>query len=113
MLPYIKLEYDEGIQVKKQFLSSQMLLLNLAKRIGSYRRVRKQELLKKTFLKRALRKNINHFNFVISELPLPKIEKTRIRFEREFKPENLAELKKRKTIEQELEDIQEKLKKLS
>ena len=44
---YIKIDYGEAVSAKKEILSSEINLLNIAKHIENYKQLRKKELLNK------------------------------------------------------------------
>jgi hypothetical protein len=107
---YLKLEYDESLESKRDILSSEMFLLNIIKIIKRYDSLREEEL----ELKNQLYKNIKEFNTLL--------KKARVSFPFLKLPENLKredirtdsrEIKKGKYADEDLESqlrqIQEKL----
>ena len=62
---HVRIDYEEALDAKKQLLSSEMNVLNIAKKIKAYRVLRKKELAAKTRLRTALvslRTKINLIN---------------------------------------------------
>lgn len=110
---YLKLEYDESIESKKDILSSEMLLLNLIKSIKSYHSIRLEELK----IKAGIYKAVKELNLTIkktkSSFPFLKIPE-------KAKRENLG---KKEVIQQrgktdnsldlELQEIQKRLASIS
>jgi hypothetical protein len=103
MLPYIQIGYKEAIEAKKQILSSEINILNITKKISSYKKIRKSEIIKKTKLKRAIKHNIAIINSLSREMP--EVESSRTA----PKKENKLEINKKKSIENELAEIRRKL----
>lgn len=109
-LPYVQLSSEEARLARKNILSSQINILNLVKKINSYKKQRKLELAKKTSLKRAIKHNIAEINKLVREMPDIKGEEDKyIKTSKESTKEKI----KKKTIESELQDIQEKLARLN
>ena len=109
-LPYVRLSSEEAITAKKDILSSQVNILNLIKKISSYKKQRKSELAKKTSLRRAVKHEIAEINKLLREMPDIREEGDKhIKISRE----STKEKTKKKTIESELRDIQEKLARLN
>ena len=105
-LPYIRIEYGESINSRKQILSSQMNILKLINKLNEYKRLRTSELSKKTRLKTIVRKSMLKVTTLINELPHPEGQKL-IKHEKSiFKT---AEKKKKASIESELAEIRNKL----
>jgi len=106
MLPYIKVENDEGKEAKKLLLSSEINFLNLAKKMQNWKKLRRYELSKKAKLKAELKSCSSKINIIEKELPeaegVPIIHLT--------KPKQEKKINK---IEQELSDIREKLRRIS
>ena len=105
-LPYIQLTQEEAKFGKMNTLSIQINILNLVKRLSSYKKLRKQEIAKKVSLKHSLKRNIANINKLVRELP--SIEGDTRNKEKLEKTEVIKET----SIESELKDIQEKLDRL-
>ncbi len=104
---YIKFDYQEALEAKKQLLSSEFNLLQTAKRVRNYKILRKRELITKNKLKTALRNlrakiNALQSTFPQEEMPRP-LKKTVAK----------AKKKQEQNIQEQLQDIQEKLARLS
>jgi len=103
---HIKLESDEAIHSKRDILSAEINLLNIAKKIEDYRNLRKKELLRKITLKTKIKETIEEMKKLKEQLPRTKIPK----IEEEFVSlEKTSKLK----LEDELKEIKEKLARLS
>ncbi len=101
---HVKFERDEALAGKKEFLYSQIALLELLKKLKDYRNSRKQELI----LKYRLRRELNSAKTKIVEIGehLPKETEEDIRMSRKSK---IKEHEERKGIEAQLQEIREKL----
>jgi hypothetical protein len=108
MLPFIRLDYEESIYAKKNILNSEIDILNLANRLNSWRKLRKFELLKKTKLRTSVKSSLTKINLILAEMPqlegVPRLQM--------HTKEIMPEKKKLSSIEQELENIREKLARL-
>jgi len=106
MLPYIKVENDEGKEAKKLLLSSEINFLNLAKKIQNWKKLRGYEFSKKTKLKAELKGCSSKINIIEKEMPeaegIPKLHLVKT-----------TQVKKRDKIEEELSEIKEKLRRIS
>lgn len=104
-IPYVKLEYREAVDAKKELLSSQADILKTLKLIQNYKNLRKKELIKKSKIRlklAQLKKDMNKFSII-----LPETQETR---EFEIKErEVIGEISKNKSIDAELKEIQRKL----
>lgn len=109
-IPYVQLEYREGVAAKKEILGAEMSLLRLVKSLVSYKAMRKLELQKKVALKTSIKALSAKMDSLVSDLPevenLPKIKQ-------ELKISASPEFRKKKTIDAELEQIKEQLDRLS
>mgnify|MGYP001601905833 FL=1 len=110
---YIKFEYDESLESKKNLLSSEMSLLNIMKIISRYNTLRLEELK----LKLEMYKTIKDLNASMKKtrdsFPFLKIPE-RAKRQEIVKRENVGETEIRKKIfdedlESQLKSIQEKL----
>jgi len=103
---YVKLEYGEAVQTKKNLLSSEINLLMINRSIRDYKSLRLKELK----LKNSLNTRIKSFlvNLKKIETTLPKVKIKKIQEE----IEEVMEVKKpvSNDIETQLREIQEKLK---
>ena len=111
---YIKLDSDEKLEIKRGYLSSQMSILELLKRIQKYRTLRKKEMLFKVRLKKELTKIKSDLRELI--ISLPKTE----RIEAELEKTNFNEeadvfekLDKNVKLESELQNINRQLAEIS
>ncbi len=102
---YVKLDYNEALSAKKELLSSEINLLNIARKMENFRQLRKKELLLKTRLKFLLNNLKSKINLFQSTFPQEQ-GKVNIR-----KPA-AKESKKSRHIQDELEDIRNKLARL-
>lgn len=113
-LIHVKLEYEEGIQSKKDVLSSERDLIRLIKVIRRYHLLRKEELDNKI----RIYKKIKDLKLNLTKLVqiLPKIKIPDILKKEEGKKELISSIKKKDSydidLETQLKEIQEKLKKL-
>jgi len=112
-LPYIQISSEETMDGKRNVLFSEMGLLNLAKKAYSYKKLRKQELAKKSILKKEVRKCLKGINSLMREIP--EIDAAELKIEKEIPmvKETPGEIGKKRSIEQELIDIQGKLARLN
>lgn len=104
-LPYIRIDYGESIEQRRQLLSSEINLINLIKRINNFKKLRKQELMEKLALRTLIRKSLLKMNMLMRELPgveMPKISAQ----------EKKVEIRKKSHLDEELSEIKEKLSKL-
>lgn len=101
---HIKFEHDEALAGKKEFLYSQINLLELLSKLKDYRNSRKQELI----LKSRLKNELTAVRTKIIEIGehLPKEAEEEIKIIRKLKPKEHEE---RKNIEAQLQEIREKL----
>jgi len=114
-LPYVQINYQEALNARKDILSSQINIISLAKKISSWKKLRKAELGKKITLKKAIKHSTAQVNLLMRELPDVDGEKFRAENtgENYSKTETLGEKSRKKSIEQELEDIKQKLARLN
>lgn len=107
MLPYIKVENDEGKEAKKVLLSSEINLLNLAKKIENWKKLRKYEFSKKLKLKSDIKGCYSKINVIEKEMPeaegIPKMHLTKKK----------EQTRKNDKIEKELYEIKERLRRIS
>lgn len=101
---HVKFKYDEALAGKKEFLYSQISLLELLSKLKDYRNSRKQELI----LKSRLKNELTAVRTKIIEIRehLPKEAEKEIKIIRKLKPKEHEE---RKSIETQLQEIKDKL----
>ncbi|NCO17943.1 hypothetical protein COT60_02110 [Candidatus Pacearchaeota archaeon CG09_land_8_20_14_0_10_30_9] len=114
---HIKLENFEAITSKKDLLSSEINLLKIFQILENYKRLRSEELNKRILIlkkSKEIKKNLSNFQSTLPSLKIPKILKKGYS-ELIPKEEKLGvvTLKKKGKIEDQLLEIQEKLKSLS
>ena len=111
---YIQVPYHEAVAGKREFLSSQIHLLQLLKSFKSYKNLRRSELI----LKQKLKIKLTNFRKEVRELQtdLPKETKdiTIKKIKQISAPagESYEETKHRKDIEAQLQEIREQLARL-
>lgn len=122
-LIYIKINYEDGIDSKRDILNSEAGMIKILQTIKKYHLLRDKELEKKEKLKKIeanLKINIAKINLTFPKIKVPKILQKEIISEenpveidipREIKIEHNKEVQDELSIQ--LEEIQEKLKKLS
>lgn len=108
---HLKLDYEKAIITKKQLLSSELKLLNIIKKIREYKLVRMNEFAIKNKLKTELKFLGTKLNLILSSLPKTKSKKNPTILKSKEKT-TLKKDPRRENIEQQLEEIKEKLKKL-
>lgn len=101
---HIKFEYDEALTGKKEFLYSQLHMLELLKKLRDYRNSRKRELILKSRLKNEL--SAVKTKIIEIEEHLPKEAQEEIRTIRKIKHTERSE---NKSIESQLQEIKDKL----
>jgi hypothetical protein len=117
---HIKLDYSEAKQGRKEILISEMNLLKLSKSIKRYKELRTAELENKQKIYQAMIEIKKNLTKLQKLMPMPKIPKL---IEDKYIPEKTEQEIKEivqeslprtdtRSIEQELEDIQRKLKSL-
>jgi hypothetical protein len=103
---HIKLEYEEALSAKKQFLSIELGLLQTEKRVRNYKLLRKKELAMKNFIRRCLRELRMKISYNESTLP-DEEEPIKVKTIRKS-----IENRKNEDIKKQLDEIQEKLARL-
>ncbi len=113
-LIHIRLEHDEALQSKKDFLTTEMDLLKIVKRIQQYHTLRTEELKIKSKLHRKIKEILTDLKKLRKILPLIKIPKLLKHGEEISEYEDVTTKIKQKRdysdIEMQLQEIQEKLK---
>ena len=103
---HVRLEYEEVLEDKKQFLSSQLNLLEILKKVKNYKILRKRELILKSQLKKAFSLLSLEINHIQGFFPREETEES-------ISIRKIIEKEKDKSIEKDLQDIREKLARLS
>jgi len=106
---HVRLEYEEAVGGRKELLSSQMNVLQLMQKIKNYKIFRKRELILKGKLKKQFSELKHHLTEIHHFFPEDKTEQES---EIRIKNKNIDE-KHNKDIEYELQEIKEKLERLS
>ena len=118
---HIKLEYEESISAKRGILSTEMHVLNLAKRIVRYRNLRLQEhkLRSRAYSKmKEVKANIRKLENTLPTPRIPRILKRHEQKEKEEREETKTSKNKEKKlnqpadIESQLQEIQKRLSQL-
>lgn len=115
MIPYVRIENTEALESRKNLLSTEMNLLQISKRIESYKKLRKQEMIKKSLLKQSIRQKIAKLNSLIAYLPqgevigLKSIKHEAIKYAHVEPIPYEKGSKKSRDIESQLMEIREKL----
>jgi len=106
---YVKLEYDESIESKKDILSMEVSLLNLIKSLNRYHSIKEDEFRIKSQICKAVKKLNSDMKKTQMSFPffnIPKLTKKESPIQKEIKPRK-EEINK--NLELELREIQEKL----
>ena len=103
---HIKFNYDQALDAKKQLLSSEINLLHMIKALKAYKILRKLEFIKKNKLKTNLASLKSKIKLIESEFPKPE--------PKPMAPIRIKGIKRhdKKTLQQELEEIRDKLESL-
>jgi len=102
---HIRIDYESGLSLKKQLLSSEMNLLHILKKIKSYKVLRKKELSIKNIFKNQIKDLSISLMILNNTLPKDKISE----------PEKLKPIinkEEARNIQDELKEIKMKLEKL-
>ncbi len=101
---HIKFNYDQALDAKKQLLSSEINLLHMLRALKAYKLLRKKEFIEKNKLKTKLASLKTKIKSIESGLPNPPEIKQKIK-------QRIKGIKKhdKKTLQQELNEIKEKL----
>ncbi len=103
---YLRIEKNEALAAKKNFLEAKISFINLIKSIRDYRLIRKSIFFKKQALKKTQRELMAALDLTLSSLP--KIEQKHKNLNA-LSVENIPQTKKDKSIEQELAEIKRQL----
>lgn len=111
---YSKIEYQDALFVKKHILETQINLLNTMNSLNNYKDLRKKELLLKLKLKNSLKNIKDHISKLNSHLPQTKEMKKHISVKhiKSSSSEEKTQREKASSIENELQDIRDKLSQL-
>jgi len=104
---YVKVSYDNTIFARREILSSEINLINSVKRIKEYKRLRDEELLQKTNLKKLFTNTKDNVRKII--LTVPKTEGIK----KAIKAKGKIEKKKASSMEDELRSIKDELRALA
>lgn len=102
---HVKYEFDEALASKKDTLNTEINLIDIVKKIQAYKILRKKELDKKEDIRKKINELATKINSTRKSLPkanIPKVDEQEIE-------ENVEEIKKNVSLEEELEDIKKKL----
>jgi len=118
-LIHVKLEYSEAVRAKREILSSEMKLLQLAKIIKNYHTLRLEELKTKMKLHRKIKETLGEIRKIQATVPKVKIPDILRREENDGEVKEIerkiASVKNKNSnnsIENQLREIQDKLKSL-
>ncbi len=115
-LIHVKLEYEEALQSKKDLLSSEIGLLNVAKEIKKYQILRSDELGIKLRLHRKIKElktNLIKLQQILPKIKIPEIlSGGREEFESETKKPEVEKRAHDSSLEAQLKEIQERLRQL-
>lgn len=113
---HIKLEYEEAREAKKDFLSSQMNLLRIAKKIKEYQTLRREELNLKLKLSKNIKETKTSIGKIQRSLPILKIPEILKKHDEDIEIDEIESKIKTprkeqhsENIEYELQEIQKKL----
>jgi len=111
---YIKIDYGESINAKKQILASEISLIEIIKRINNYRLLRKKELETKLRLKASLYNLKSDINSINATFPEHEQTKTIYKGKKAQinKIEKSSTTKKQLDFQNDIEEIQAKLARL-
>ncbi len=106
---HVRLESDEAVNSKRNLLSAEINFINIIKKLQDYKKTRVIELRKKARMRTELRKL--HAKIKEMEKILPELERKKKSIEKQ--PKVIIEKSKKNRLENELQDIREKLTKLN
>ncbi len=107
---YVKLEYNEALQSKKDILASQVGLLKTIQAIRNYRVLRLEELRMKTKIYKKIKELISNIKKIKTTLPAIKIHQLKKTEEEKNLGKKIKEAhEKDDGLEIQLQDIQSKL----
>ena len=100
---HVKFDYSQALDAKKQLLSSEISLLHILKALKSYKVLRKKEFIEKNKLKTNLISLKTKIKLIETSFPKPEPVKRILTRIKGIKKHN------KKTLQQEVNDIREKL----
>lgn len=111
---HLKLEYPEALEGRKDMLSSEINTLQLLRIIKKYHTIRNQELNKKIEMQKKIKDIQKNLELMTKLMPKPKIQKImkNINVKTKEDKNNLNHDKDINPIEEELKEIQKRLKEL-
>ncbi|MBU3913851.1 MAG: hypothetical protein KKB21_03580 [Nanoarchaeota archaeon] len=118
MIPYVRIENNEAVASRRNLLSAEMNLLKVSNSMESYKKLRKQEIVKKSILKSLLRQKIAKINSLLATLPQGEAVGVKsIKQEISRKPRAISVSyekgsKRARDIESQLQEIRDKLSKM-
>ena len=108
-LVHVKVGYEEALESKKDLLSLELNFVNVLKTIRKYKLIRLNELKIKNRLKRTTASALTNVRKIENALPKIKLKNLPKKVSREF-PKSISEKSEKDIVlEQELRQIQEKL----
>ena len=111
---HVKLEYSQALEAKRDILSLELNMINIAKRIRNYQKIREKEMREKNKLKTALAEVKNNIKKIESIWPrehFPELEKFEEKMEQGF-AEDKKQARHNADLEIQLKEIQERLRAL-
>lgn len=118
-LIHIRLDYDESLETRKEILNTQKDLINLLRTVKRYHIIRNTELQLKLMLQKKIKElklNTTKLEQILPKIRIPSILKREEKEDDTIKRESpVKKMKKEdydKNIEEQLKEIQEKLKRL-
>jgi hypothetical protein len=109
---HLKLEYNEALDGKKDMLSSEINILQLLKIIKRYHIIRNQELNKKIEIQKKVKELKGNLELLTKLMPKPKMPKSTQKKNERSQEAQLTYEKHSSPLEEELREIQRKLKEL-
>ncbi len=109
---YVKLEYEEALQSKKDILASQVGLLKIMRLIRRYKLLRLEELRMKAKIYRKIKElvlNIKKIKTTLPTIKIPQLKKDKEEEEFEKKIKDISGSNYDDSLEIQLQDIQSKL----
>ena len=98
---HIKFDYEQALNAKKELLSSQLNLLQMIKKLKSYKAIRRKEFVARNKLRTQFYIIKTNINLIQSTFPKHQSEKIKVK--------NKIEKEHKQDIQNDLEDIKQKL----
>lgn len=114
-LIHIKFEYEEGLQTKKDMLSSELGILRIAKAIKKYQSSRIQELKVKINLSKKIKElklNLTKLQKVLPKIKIPELREEKTEIKKRIESSTKTKSDGYDDLEFELKEIREQLKSL-